>query len=57
LAEGKANKEIALKLGITIKTTETHRAKIMLKLGLHSLTELSSLCDPSQNLHSAKRTD
>jgi DNA-binding NarL/FixJ family response regulator len=40
LAEGNANKEIALKLGITIRTVETHRAKIMLKLGLHSLTEL-----------------
>jgi DNA-binding NarL/FixJ family response regulator len=40
LAEGKANKEIAVKLGITIRTVETHRAKIMLKLGLHSLTEL-----------------
>ena len=40
LAEGKANKEIAAKLGITIRTVETHRAKIMLKLGLHSLAEL-----------------
>ena len=40
LAEGKANKEIAAKLGITIRTVETHRAKIMRKLGLHSLTEL-----------------
>ncbi|HEY8716291.1 MAG TPA: response regulator transcription factor [Candidatus Acidoferrum sp.] len=40
LAEGKANKEIAVELGITIRTVETHRAKIMLKLGLHSLTEL-----------------
>jgi DNA-binding NarL/FixJ family response regulator len=40
LAEGKANKAIAAKLGITIRTAETHRAKIMLKLGLHSLTEL-----------------
>jgi len=40
LAEGKANKAIAAKLGITIRTVETHRAKIMLKLGLHSLTEL-----------------
>jgi DNA-binding NarL/FixJ family response regulator len=40
LAEGKANKEIAVALGITIRTAETHRAKIMLKLGLHSLTEL-----------------
>jgi DNA-binding NarL/FixJ family response regulator len=40
LAEGKANKEIAVELGITTRTVETHRAKIMLKLGLHSLAEL-----------------
>jgi len=40
LAEGKANKKIAAELGITIRTVETHRAKIMLKLGLHSLAEL-----------------
>ena len=40
LAEGKANKEIAALLGITVSTVETHRSKIMLKLGLHSLAEL-----------------
>src|SRR5437879_1620447 len=40
LAEGKAKKEIAASLGIAIRTVETHRAKIMLKLGLHSLAEL-----------------
>jgi DNA-binding NarL/FixJ family response regulator len=40
LAEGKVNKEIAAELGITTRTVETHRARIMLKLGLHSLTEL-----------------
>jgi DNA-binding NarL/FixJ family response regulator len=40
LAEGKANKTIASELGITVRTVETHRAKIMLKLGLHSLTQL-----------------
>jgi DNA-binding NarL/FixJ family response regulator len=40
LAEGNANKAIAAELGITIRTVETHRAKIMLKLGLHSLTQL-----------------
>jgi DNA-binding NarL/FixJ family response regulator len=40
LAEGKTNKEIAAALGITVRTVETHRSKIMLKLGLHSLTEL-----------------
>jgi DNA-binding NarL/FixJ family response regulator len=40
LAGGKANKEIAAELGITIRTVETHRAKIMLKLSLHSLAEI-----------------
>jgi DNA-binding NarL/FixJ family response regulator len=40
LAEGKANKEIGAALGITVRTVETHRAKIMLKLGLHSLPEV-----------------
>lgn len=40
LAEGKSNKEVAAKLGITVRTVETHRSKIMLKLGLHSLAEL-----------------
>ena len=40
LAEGRSNKEIAGQLGIAVRTVETHRAKIMLKLGLHSLAEL-----------------
>jgi DNA-binding NarL/FixJ family response regulator len=40
LAVGKPNKKIAAELGITLRTVETHRAKIMLKLGLHSLAEL-----------------
>jgi DNA-binding NarL/FixJ family response regulator len=40
LAKGRANKEIAVELGITVRTAETHRAKIMFKLGLHSLAEL-----------------
>jgi DNA-binding NarL/FixJ family response regulator len=40
LAEGKMNKEIAARLGISVRTVETHRSKIMLKLGLHSLAEL-----------------
>jgi DNA-binding NarL/FixJ family response regulator len=40
LAMGKMNKQIAAELGITIRTVETHRAKIMLKLGLHSIGEL-----------------
>lgn len=40
LAEGKSNKEIATLLGIAVRTVETHRSKIMLKLGLHSLADL-----------------
>ena len=40
LAEGKSNKEVSTQLGITVRTVETHRSKIMLKLGLHSLAEL-----------------
>lgn len=40
LAEGKSNKEVASLLGISVNTAEAHRANIMLKLGLHSVTEL-----------------
>jgi DNA-binding NarL/FixJ family response regulator len=40
LVTGKANKEIAAELGMAVRTVETHRAKIMLKLGLNSLPQL-----------------
>ena len=40
LAEGKSNKEVATKLGISVKTAETHRAAIMRKLRFHSVTDL-----------------
>ena len=40
LAEGRSNKEISSGLAIAARTVETHRAKIMSKLGLHSLAEL-----------------
>jgi len=40
LAEGKSNKEVAVTLGISVKTVEAHRAHIMLKLNLHSVSEL-----------------
>ncbi len=40
LAEGKSNKEIGNILAISVKTAETHRANIMLKLDFHSITEL-----------------
>jgi DNA-binding NarL/FixJ family response regulator len=40
LAEGKSNKEVANALAISVKTAETHRARIMAKLGLRSIGEL-----------------
>ena len=40
LAEGKSNKEVADLKGIAVKTAETHRANIMRKLGLHSISDL-----------------
>ena len=40
LTEGKSNKEIGVLLGVTTKTAETHRAHILAKLQLHSMSEL-----------------
>lgn len=40
LAEGNTNKQIAGQLSIAVKTVETHRAHIMRKLGIHSVSEL-----------------
>jgi DNA-binding NarL/FixJ family response regulator len=40
IAEGHSNKEIARTLGISLKTVETHRAKVMSKLECHSSAEL-----------------
>jgi len=40
LAEGRSNKEAASVLGISVKTIEAHRANIMRKLHLRSVSEL-----------------
>lgn len=40
LAEGKSSKEIAVALGISPKTASAHRANIVRKLKLHSLSDL-----------------
>jgi DNA-binding CsgD family transcriptional regulator len=40
LAMGKTNKEIAAILNLSVRTVETYRARVMLKLDLHSLAEL-----------------
>jgi len=40
LAEGQNNKDIANRLGLSLHTVETHRTRIMEKLGVHSIAEL-----------------
>jgi DNA-binding NarL/FixJ family response regulator len=40
LAEGKSNKEVGDVLGISVRTTETHRASILRKLSLDSIASL-----------------
>lgn len=40
IADGLSNKRIALKLGTSIKTVESHRASAMRKIGAHSGAEL-----------------
>ena len=41
VAEGKANKQIALHLGISIKTVEKHRQNLMKKLDIHDTAGLT----------------
>jgi len=40
LADGRANKDIAARLGISVRTVETHRSRIMSKLRVRSAGEL-----------------
>jgi two-component system response regulator NreC len=40
VAEGKTTKEIAVILGVSVKTGESHRTSVMSKLDLHSTAEL-----------------
>jgi DNA-binding NarL/FixJ family response regulator len=41
IAEGKANKQVAKELGISIKTVEKHRQHLMRKLDLHDIAGLT----------------
>jgi DNA-binding NarL/FixJ family response regulator len=41
IAEGKANKQIAAELCISIKTVEKHRQQVMNKLGIHDVAGLT----------------
>ncbi|HUI06998.1 MAG TPA: response regulator transcription factor [Verrucomicrobiae bacterium] len=41
IAEGKANKQVAAELGISIKTVEKHRQNLMAKLNIHEISGLT----------------
>jgi len=41
IADGQTTKQIAITLGVSAKTVETHRRRIMEKLGRHSVAELT----------------
>jgi len=38
--EGHTNSEIATRLGISVRTAETHRSRLMHKLGAHTQADL-----------------
>jgi DNA-binding NarL/FixJ family response regulator len=40
LAEGRSSKAVSILLGISMRTTDTHRTNVMKKLGVHSTAEL-----------------
>ena len=40
LAEGKSNKDLAIRLNLSVYTVETHRSNLMEKLNLHGIPEL-----------------
>jgi len=40
IAEGRSTKEIAYDLKLSVKTVETHRAQLMMRLGIHDVANL-----------------
>jgi len=40
LAHGQPNRQVAIALGISVKTVESHRANVMKKLELRSIVDL-----------------
>lgn len=50
---GHANKEIALRLGISFRTVEIHRAHVLKKAGVSNLLELTSIAGFIESLQAA----
>jgi DNA-binding NarL/FixJ family response regulator len=56
LAEGKSSKEVAVVLGMSVKTAETHRSNIMRKLKLHSVSDLVLYAVRNNIVHMVRST-
>jgi DNA-binding NarL/FixJ family response regulator len=56
IAEGYSTKEIAEKLSISVKTAETHRANLMMKLNLHGIAGLTRYAMDQGLIRSAPRS-
>ena len=56
LAEGKSTKEVAVALGLSVKTAETHRSNIMRKLQLHSVSDLVLYAVRNNIVHVVQQT-
>jgi two-component system nitrate/nitrite response regulator NarL len=41
IVEGKSNKEMADKMGVGVRTVETHRERMMSKLNIHTIAGLT----------------
>ena len=50
VVEGKANKQVADRLGISVRTVEVHRARVFEKMGVKSAVELANLLRDHQAL-------
>jgi len=55
IAEGKANKQTAAELGISIKTVEKHRQHLMTKLDIHDTAGLTRYAIASGIIESGVR--
>jgi two-component system, NarL family, nitrate/nitrite response regulator NarL len=56
IAEGFSNKEAGGLLGVSVRTVEKHRERIMNKLGLHSVVDLTKYAIANQMVHVTSAT-